>query len=440
MAVVAASSFRHGVHPPGHKERTQGVAIRQMPLAKTFVLPLSQHIGAPARAVVAAGAAVQRGQLVAEPGGFVSTSLHSPVTGRVAAIEHRRRHDGQLVEALVITADTFSEQLPVTQDHGDWAASSPGDFISLVQRGGLVGLGGAAFPSHVKFALKEGQRVDTMVVNGAECEPFLTCDHRIMVEQPEAVVRGALIAGERLGAKRVVIGVEDNKPDALAALDAVGGVDVVALKTRYPQGAEKILILAALGRVVPPGKLPLDQGVVVNNVATMAALAAWLDDGRPLVDRVVTVSGPGVASPANLLVPIGTPVRAVLEACGGVHPDASQVVMGGPMMGQPVVDLDAPVLKGTSGLLVFTSADRVLRDAGPCIRCGRCLEACAYDLNPSLLGRLARARRTDRMADHYLMDCMECGACTYACPASIPLVQLFRSAKAELRRLARKSA
>jgi len=410
-----------------------------MPFVERYLLPVGQHIGAPAKPVVAIGDRVTRGQLIAAPGGWVSTGLHSPVTGRVTAIGPVRHPNGGLVDGLEITADPYATQrLDATGSDGptDWADARA--FAECVQQGGLVGLGGAAFPSHVKYVLPEGKRCDHLVLNGCECEPYLTCDHRTMVERPDAVVRGIRLLAPVLGASRVTIGVERNKEDAIVALRAavgdVGDIEVVGLQVKYPQGAEKMLIQAILQQQVPAGGLPLDLGIVVNNVGTMAALGDWLDRGVPLIERLVTVSGPGVTRPGNLLVPIGTPVRDVLEHCGGLRKETCQVVMGGPMMGSALMSLDAPVLKGTSGLLAFTEAETGLPTEYTCVRCGRCLEACANFLNPSRLGRLARLGRYDEMEKWFVKDCMECGACSFSCPSGIPIVQLVRAAKAAIRK------
>lgn len=437
MTVALRPSFRHGVHPAEHKEATAHLAIERMPFVPRYVLPLGQHVGAPSRPVVRVGQQVERGELVAEAGGFVSTTLHSPVRGRVTAIAPQAHPQGRLAPSLVIEADPFAAQRLTDGEPVDWRAMSVDDFVAEVQRGGLVGMGGAAFPTHVKYRTAEGKPIDRLVLNGCECEPFLTADHRLMVERPEAVVRGALIAAERLGAREVVIGVELNKPDGVAALRAAipagAPIEVVGLRVKYPQGAEKMLIRALFGIEVPSGKLPLDVGIVVNNVATVAAMADWLDHRRPLIERIVTVSGPGVRRPANLLVPIGTPVRDVLEHCGGLAPGTRELVMGGPMMGMPLASLDVPVLKGTSGLLAFTEAEARLPHEYTCIRCGRCVDACPQLLNPSRLGRLARAGRWEEMESAFVADCVECGSCSFACPSGIPIVQLIRVAKSALR-------
>jgi Na+-translocating ferredoxin:NAD+ oxidoreductase subunit C len=437
VTVVLAPTFRHGIHPAEHKAATSGLPVARMPFVDRYVLPLSQHTGAPARPVVVPGERVTRGQLVAEPGGFVSTSLHSPVTGRVASIGPRMHPNGRLQDALEIAADPFASQSWNGSRPVGWDSLAPAERVASLQQAGLVGLGGAAFPTHVKYQLPEGRSVRRLVVNGCECEPYLTSDHRLMLERPAAVIRGAEIAAALLGVEETVFGVELNKPDAIAALEAAippgAPMRVVSLAVKYPQGAEKMLIRAVFGLEVPAGKLPLDVGCVVNNVATMAAVADWVDHGRPLVERIVTVAGPGVRRPANLLVPLGTSVREVLEHCGGLAPDTLEVVLGGPVMGSPLASLDVPVLKGTSGILAFTSAQVRLPEEHPCIKCGRCVEACPQFLNPSRLARLARAGRLEELEASYVLDCVECASCSFACPSAIPIVQLIRVGKSALR-------
>ncbi len=434
---VLPRTFRHGVHPTEHKEATEHLALERMPFVKMYVLPLSQHLGAPCNPVVSVGDTVKRAQVVAEPGGFVSMTLHSPVDGRIAAIAKRRHPNGQMVPCIEIEADPFSPQQLPTTDPVDWRALSVDKFINHVQQAGLVGMGGAAFPTHVKYKLPEGKRCERLLVNGCECEPYLTCDHRVMVERADALVRGVEILATKLGADSSWIGVELNKPDAIEALNQEARKDaplhVSPLKVKYPQGAEKMLIKALFGEEVPAGKLPLDLNIVVNNVGTMIALADYFDRRIPLIERAVTVAGPGIDRPANLTVPVGTPVREVMRHCG-LRDDTRQVIMGGPMMGMPLASLDVPVLKGTSGLLAFTGdvIDHTAEYA--CVRCGQCLEACGNFLNPSHLARLARAGRYDDLENAHLMDCVECGACTYTCPSGVPIVHLIRAAKAGARK------
>lgn len=430
------NSFSHGIHPDEHKSRTARLPIERMPFVDRYTLPLSMHAGAPSRPVVSVGQKVKRGELLAEPAAWVSTALHSPVDGRVGAKGKRRHPSGRLVDCLEIETDLYSSQECVAEPIGDPESMPFDEFVLHVQRAGLVGMGGAAFPTHVKYKLPEGKSCEKFVLNGCECEPYLTCDHRVMLEQPEAVLRGVRIVAPKLGASLTSIGVELNKPDAIEALNAAlepgEPIEVRGLETKYPQGAEKMLIRALYGVEVPAGKLPLDVGVVVNNVGTMTGIADYFDRGVPLIERVVTVSGPGVDRPSNLLVPVGTPVRAVLEHCV-MNKRTVQVVMGGPMMGQPLGELDAPVLKGTSGLLAFTEDEVSHPHEYACVKCGRCIEACGEHLNPQRLAQLSRAGRYEELDKAYLMDCMECGACTFTCPSGVPIVHLIRMAKATVR-------
>ncbi|MCW8918842.1 MAG: electron transport complex subunit RsxC [Gammaproteobacteria bacterium] len=434
---LISKSFDHGVHPNHHKDQTADLPIQRVPFVARYVLPLGQHIGAPARAVVSVGERVVRGQLIAEPGAFVSTALHAPVSGTVRDIGPHRYIDGNFKPAIEIEADPYATQQRPPQPAIDWQALTTEEFIAQVQQAGIVGMGGAAFPSHVKYAIPEGQSIENLLINGAECEPYLTTDHRLMVERPAAVIHGTEIVRQKLGARRATIGVEKNKPEAIALLRQHVGdrpIEVLGLEVKYPQGAEKMLIKAAYDREVPAGALPRDIGVAVNNVGTVVAIFDYFDTGMPLIERVVTVAGPGIAEPANLIVPLGTPIREVLRFCGGLKGSTREVIMGGPMMGTPIADLDAPVLKGTSGILAFTASETARPREYPCIRCGRCLEACPYFLNPSRLARLGRARLYEQMRDDYhLMDCVECGACTFACPSAIPIVQLIRTAKDDIR-------
>ncbi len=427
-------TFSRGVHPEEHKG-TASLPIRRMPFVGRYVLPLLQHIGTPMRAVVTVGQRVARAQTVAEPGGLLSTTLHSPVTGTVVALHTRPHPLGGWGEAIEIETDRFaSQRLP--RAPMPWASLSRSEFVRAVQAAGLVGMGGAAFPTHVKYAPIADKPLRWLLVNGCECEPYLTSDHRLMLERPEAVIRGACIVMEKLDLEAVEIGVEANKQDAIEALEGASRdhdrIRIVPLRVKYPQGAEKMLIKAVFGKEVPAGGLPVDIGIVVNNVATIAAIAEYFERGAPLVERVVTVAGSGVDEPANLLVPIGAPVRDVLQYAG-LREDARQVVMGGPMMGVPLASLDVPILKGTSGLLAFADAELEGHAEYPCLRCGRCLDACASSLNPARLAKLARHRRYEELEALFVADCMECGACTYACPSGIPIVHLIRTAKAALR-------
>ena len=436
LSTLFKGSFSHGIHPQAFKERTEGLPTERMPFVERYVLPLRQNLGAPPSPVVEVGQRVGRGQIIAEPGAFVSSALHAPVTGWVRALGRRRFPDGRYDQAIEIEADPYATQRLTVQPPPDWRGLSLEDLVAVVQRSGIVGLGGAALPAHVKYSLRDGLKIRYLIANGAECEPFLTNDHRVMVERPDALLRGLDILHTLLGAEQTIIGIELNKPAAIAALQGLTDGDprfrIAPLRVKYPQGDSKMMIRSILGIEVPAGLHAADLGIIMNNVSTIAAIADYFDTGMPYIDRRVTVSGPGVRRPANLIVPIGTPVRDVLRFCGGLTDDTREVIMGGPMMGTPLASLDAPVLKSSSGLLAFTERETARPQEYACIRCGRCVEACPYFLNPSRLARLAKARLYDEMKRAQVMECVECGSCTYSCPSGIPIVQLIRSAKHDL--------
>lgn len=432
------ASFRHGVHPEEFKSFTDTKPIERMPFVEEYVLPLGQHIGAPSVPLVKKGQYVKRGEKIATPGGFVSVALHSPVDGTVKGIELAETLTGKMVESIRIETDPYSSQLLTPSEPGDFEKMSLDEFISSVQESGLVGLGGAAFPAHVKFKIPEGKTCRYIMLNGCECEPFLTSDHRTMAEHPEAVVDGIRILNYHIKAEKAFIGIEDNKPDAIKILKEKAAasdfpIEVVPLKVKYPQGAEKMLITAILDKEVPSGKLPLDVEVLVSNVSSIAALSDWFRQGKPLIERVVTVTGPAIKRPANVLVPIGTSMREVVRHCGGVNSQELRMLLGGPMMGMVQRSLDIPVVKGTSGMLMLTGEEVGMMDEYSCIRCGRCVDACPMFLNPSTLGMLAKKGLWEEMEENYVMDCFECGSCSFVCPSNIPLVQSFRVAKGILR-------
>jgi electron transport complex protein RnfC len=415
-----------------------------MPFMERYVLPLNQNLGAPPQPIVQVGDRVLRGQPIAEPKAFFSTTLHSPVTGWIRAIGNRRMAEGGFQSAIEIEADPYATQRLDPQPRPDWRKMSRDELANEVQRAGIVGLGGAALPAHVKYVLREGVKIRTLIANGAECEPYLTNDHRLMLERPQALLRGLEILHTLLGAEQTIIGVELNKSDAIAELrrhiKPDQPVRVVPLRVKYPQGDSKMLIKSLLGIEVPPGVRSADLGIIMNNVGTLAAIADWFEQGLPYIDRRITVSGPGIKEPANLLVPLGTPVREVLRVCGGLTDDTKEVIMGGPMMGTPVASLDAPIIKISAGVLAFTDREAARPTEYPCIRCGRCVEACPYFLNPSKLARLAKARLFEEMKAVGVGECVECGSCTYACPSGIPIVQLIRSARADISRRKGKSS
>jgi Na+-translocating ferredoxin:NAD+ oxidoreductase subunit C len=435
---LGAGGFAHGVHPPSQKELTADLPTRRLPFPGEVVLPIRQHAGRPARPIVRRGDRVERGDLVAEAEGLVSSPVHASAAGTVADVDFWPHPDGSWEQAVRIRVDRTSTQLPRPRLVPRWEGLSPPELVEAVRRAGVVGLGGAAFPTHVKLSPPAEHSIDTVLLNGAECEPYLTTDHRTMVEFPERVHLGLRIMMRALGVERGVIGIELNKPDAIEILRRTApddlDVTVTGLEVKYPQGAEKMLIRALLGREVPGGRLPMHVGALVQNVSSAATIAEVFLTGLPLVERIVTVTGRGVRRPANLIAPVGTKLRDLLDHCGGLTDDAREIVFGGPMMGSSVANLDAPLLKGTSGIVVLTEAEVRGTDAHPCIRCGRCIAACPLFLNPQRLGSLARAGRYEEMQEAHLADCMLCGCCAYVCPSHIPLAQLFRLSKDAVRR------
>jgi len=435
-------TFTHGVHPPEHKEITRGKPVRRLPFAPRLILPLAQHIGQPAIPLVRAGQEVVRGEPIARADGFLSVPIHAPATGVVEGIELVPTAKGPKAEAIVLRVYAGDGQRVLYGAARDIEALDAKALINAIQDTGMAGLGGAAFPTHAKLSVPPGLVVDTLVVNGCECEPYLTTDHRVMIEWVDHLFAGIRHARRACGAERAVIGVEDNKLDAMdairARLPADGSVSVVAVKTKYPQGSEKLLIKVLLDREVPSGGRSYDTGAVVQNIATLAMLGRLLPLGQGLIERVVTLGGEGVKQPGNYLVPLGTPLSFVLEQLG-FEGGAGEIILGGPMMGTTIASLDVPVTKGVSGILALSPEVRAKnqRRVYPCISCGRCLAACPMHLNPTRMGLLAAKREYQTMAEHYhLNDCFECGCCAYVCPANIPLVQYFRIAKAMNREMA----
>lgn len=442
------ATFRGGVHPEEHKELTCHKPIETLPPPDVVVVPLRQHLGAPAKAVVEVGHRVAEGQPIGEPQGFVSVPVHAPIAGEVTAVGPHAHPGGFLCESVTLKAlppsngDEGGTPWPpppwrLASPLPDYMGASPDALKALIRDGGLVGMGGAAFPTHVKLSPPPRKPVDTLIINGAECEPYLTCDHRTMLEDTEAVVHGVRIMQRVLGVARVVVGVEENKPDALDTLSRAfapfGEIQVVACRVKYPQGAEKQLIDALTGRQVPPPPgLPMDVGVVVQNVGTAAAVARAVMEGLPFIERVITVSGTVVKRPANLRVRLGTPVTAVVEACDGLSEPAGKVIMGGPMMGVAQADLTVPVVKSTSGFVFFSRREVDTIVPYPCIHCGRCVEACPLGLQPSEIALRVEVADLDAAEALHITECMECGSCSYICPSSRWLVQSIRLGKARL--------
>ena len=434
--LFGAPSFSHGVHPPSNKGLTAHVPIKRLPFPPRLVIPLNQHIGTPARAIVKKGEEVVRGQPIAEADGIVSVPIHAPATGRIKDIRLMSNAQGTKAPAILLDVYEASTQEVLWQNPVDPSTLNEDELRQAIRDTGMVGLGGAAFPSHIKLSVPEEKSVETLIVNGCECEPYLSCDHRIMLENTDDLLRGIKYAMQATGTSKAIIGIEDNKMDAVKTikekLPPDSPIKVRAVETKYPQGSEKMLIQSLLHKKVPTGGIPADIGVVVNNVGTLAGLGSLLPKGRGLIERVITVTGPGVKNPGNYLVPIGTPIGFILEHAG-YQGGANEFILGGPMMGPAVSSMETPITKGTSGLLVLNEPgiEAETRQVWHCIKCGRCVAACPMHLNPAQLGQLAAAGEYETMAEEYhLNDCFECGCCSYICPSNIPLVQYFRIGKA----------
>jgi electron transport complex protein RnfC len=443
LDMVRKNSFRHGVHPPEHKDETNHLAIRRFPFAPVLVVPLSQHLGKPSIPVVREGQEVTRGQTIAKADGFVSVAMHAPASGVVRRISLAPNINGHMVPSVYLQPHPASSQEVADGDPCDVETATPDEIISAIQQAGVVGLGGAAFPTHVKLKTPEGKQLDTLIINGVECEPYLTTDHRVMLEQTADIFLGIRYLLRATGTSQVIIAIEANKQDAAKKLEQDCPEDLpVSIRVcpvKYPQGAEKLVIKALLDREIPAKGLPADVHAICVNVATTAEIGRLLPRGRGIQERVITIGGPGVERKGNYRIPIGTTVRYALEETG-VAKNISRVFLGGPMMGPAVSNLDIPITKGTSGITAFTTAETGEATGHkivyPCIHCARCVESCPLFLNPSQLGLLAKNEEYMQMADEFnLMDCFECGACSYVCPSHIPLVQYFRLAKKMVRKL-----
>ena len=429
-------TFRGGIHPHDHKELAKDSPIERFPAPAELVLYLAQHIGAPAMAVVEKGDAVKKGQVIGEARGFVSAVVHSPVSGTVKAVEPRPHPLGRKSLAVIIENDGNDEWLEGANEERDAAGLSAENLRDEIRKAGIVGMGGATFPTHVKLSPMEGKAISDLVINCAECEPYLTCDYRQMLEQSEEIVGGLKLLMRAANAPNGWIAVETNKPDAFRALEAAAANDdnisVEMLEVKYPQGAEHQITAALLGREIPSGGLPIDIGVICQNTATAVAVYEAVHLSKPLVERALTVTGEGVENPANVLVPLGTPIASILDKAG-LKDAANKLVLGGPMMGLAQYTSDIAVTKGTSGILALVGAEAYESQA--CIRCGRCVEVCPWQLVPSHLSIICEAKEIDAIKTSDIMDCKECGSCTYVCPSRRSIVHLIKYGKAELARI-----
>lgn len=428
--------FKGGIHPNYNKLTADSETVF-MPIQERYVVPVSQHIGAPGTIIVERGQEVKRGQPLTQPAGFVSVPVHAPTSGKVKKISEFPHPMGKLQSGIEIISDGEDTWFDEIEIHGKWRDLEPAALKDIIRDAGLVGLGGASFPTHVKLSPPKDKPINLLILNGAECEPYLTSDHRVMLEQPALVMEGIGLMMKVLGVKKALVGIESNKADALESLKNNCppdlDIEVQLLETKYPQGSEKHLIYALTGRKVPAGGLPMDSGVVVQNVGTALSCFQAVELGHPLTERVVTVTGSAVNKPANVMVRVGTPVKDVIDFCGGLKDQVGKVIFGGPMMGIVQFNLEAPVLKGTSGILCLVEDEVSQFQGSPCIRCGNCVDACPMFLIPSAMGLMVERNRFADLGDYHITDCIECGSCAYVCISHRPLVQFFKRGKLEWR-------
>ena len=426
-----------GIHPPENK-RSAHVAIKALAIPSEVAIPLGQHIGAPARPVVKKGDQVLVGQLLAEAAGFISAAIHSSVSGKVKAIDKVLDGSGFKRDAIIITVegDEWDPTINRTTDLKKDCALSSEEIVERVKTSGIVGLGGATFPANVKLMPPPGKTAEVLIINAVECEPYLTADHQLMLEKGEEIMVGISIVMKALKVKRAIVGIENNKPDAIALMETLSksypGIEVCPLKVQYPQGGEKQLIKATIDREVPSGTLPIEVGAVVQNVGTIFAIYEAVQKNKPLFERVVTVTGKSLAQPSNFLVRVGTSVDAVIEAAGGIPEDTGKVIGGGPMMGKAMPSTAIPIVKGSSGVLLMPKVESKRAKMEDCIRCSKCISVCPMGLEPYLLMLTGQKELHERSEAARIMDCIECGSCVYTCPAQRPLLDYIRLEKGKV--------
>lgn len=431
-----------GIHPPENK-LTAAKQTEVLPLPVSVAIPVSQHIGAPATVIVNKGDSVKTGQVIAGSKGFVSVNIHSSVSGKVNKIDSIVDTTGYKQTAVFIDVegDEWVDSVDRSDDIITDIKLSSEEIISRCQESGIVGLGGATFPSHVKLSVPSGKRCDLLIINGVECEPYLTADHRLMLEKGKEILVGISILMKALKIKRAQVGIENNKTDAIVHLKKLAasfeGIEICPLRVKYPQGAEKQLIKALTGREVPSGRLPIDVNVVVHNAGTAFAVYEAVQKNKPLIERVVTITGKTLANPGNYLVRIGTPVSLLIEKAGGLPDDTGKIISGGPMMGKALINTDIPVVKGMSGIILFPSSESDRMPYQPCIRCAKCVSVCPLGLEPYLLMLLAQKGLFEKAEEERITDCMECGSCSYTCPAGRPLLDYIRLGKSTVIKMAR---
>ncbi len=437
---INRGTFKKGIHPPYNKQFTDKLPIDVMPAPKEVVLPMSMHIGAPCTPIVEAGQYVHAGEIVGKAEAFVSANVHASVSGTVKAVERRLTASGRKEMCVVIEND-FKDDFTDQIDKHDPEKLTTEDIIELISQAGTVGLGGATFPTKVKLLPPKDAKIDYIIINGAECEPYLTSDHALMRQTPEKVIGGLKILMKVLGLEKGYIGIEDNKPDAIDAITnaADDSIEIYSLETKYPQGSEKHLITAITGREVPSGALPAAAGCIVSNAATAAAVYDAVTEGIPVIERVITVTGSGIKTPKVLKFRIGTSVAEIIEFCGGLTDDIAKVILGGPMMGPALFDTNVPAIKGSSGILCLNAKDAYIEQPSNCIKCAKCTTVCPMGLMPLYIGAYSDQRRFDKCEEYNALDCIECGCCAFTCPARRPLVAEIRIAKKEINDLKRKN-
>lgn len=425
-------TFKRGVHPPHGKYLTENKAIEDLSPNQLLVYPMAQHIGAPAECLVKKGDRVLVGQKIGQASGFISANIHSSVSGTVKDVKPVLTAGGTKSLAVIVENDGQYEEIEMPKPK-PYTEMSKEEIVALVKEAGVVGMGGATFPTNVKLSPAPDKKIDAIILNGAECEPYLTCDHRLMLEETNMIVEGLQIILQMFPDARGYIGIEDNKKDAIQKLKEatkdIPNIEVAALKTKYPQGAEKQLIYSVMKREVPSGKLPADAGCIVQNVNTVREVYNAVVNGRPTISRVVTITGEAVKEPKNLRVRLGMSYKELVDACGGFKEDPVKIISGGPMMGMAISTLEVPVIKGSSGILCLTAKQAVLPEESSCIRCGRCVEACPMFLVPSAIDSLGRRKEYEAFEEEHGMDCIECGSCTFVCPAKRHLIQSIRTSK-----------
>lgn len=431
-----------GIHPSENK-LSAGEAIKKLPIPEYVWVPLSQHIGAPADPVVNKGDRVKAGQLLAKSAGFISANIHSPVSGIVEKIDEIADASGVRRKALYIKTegDEWIESIDRSDTLKKEIQHSPEEILKIISESGIVGMGGATFPSHIKLTPPPGKTCHILIVNGVECEPYLTSDHRLMLEKGEEIMVGTNLLMRALKVDQAVIGIENNKPDAIAHLSKLAAgypnIRIQTLKVQYPQGGEKQLIDACIKRQVPSGKLPIDVGAVVHNIGTVYAVYEAVQKNKPLFERVITVTGKSLPQPSNFLVRVGTSVSNLIEAAGGLPTDTGKIIGGGPMMGKALVSSESPVTKGSSGILIMKEDESCRKPMQNCIRCAKCVSVCPMGLSPYLLMAVATHAMWERAEDESIMDCIECGSCSYTCPSSRPLLDYIRLGKGKVGQIIR---